>query len=56
MMNKQMSSTEAFFCMKSTTWKCKYILSHYIELACMIQVFKLICFGLKQSGHMCRKT
>lgn len=29
MMNKQMSSTEAFFCMKSTTWKCKYILSHY---------------------------
>lgn len=55
-MNKQMSSTEAFFCMKSTTWKCKYILSHYIELACMIQVFKLICFGLKQSGHMCRKN
>lgn len=29
MMNKQMSSNEAFFCMKSTTWKCKYILSHY---------------------------
>lgn len=29
MMSEQMSSTEAFFCMKSTTWKCKYILSHY---------------------------
>ncbi len=28
---------------------------HIIELACIIQVFKLICFGLKQSGHMCRK-
>lgn len=29
MMNKTRARLKLFFCMKSTTWKCKYILSHY---------------------------
>lgn len=29
MMNKTRAQLKLFFRMKSTTWKCKYILSHY---------------------------